>query len=197
VASLNLLILGPQGSGKGTQAQLIAKEYGLPHVSTGEMLRDNIARGTALGARVQPIVDKGELVPDDLMVELIQDRLSRGDTVPGFILDGFPRTLGQAEALESMLDQIGRKIDAVLVLEIDEDKAVERMLKRAQEEGRSDDTPEVIRNRLGNYRESTAPLVEWYRARDKVVPINGEGTIDEVFAQIRKALEHLGSRVAR
>jgi adenylate kinase len=139
---------------------------------------------------VKPILESGELVGDDLMVELIQDRLSRGDTTPGFILDGFPRTMVQAE----MLDGIGRPIDAVLVLELDETYAVDRMLKRAEEEGRSDDTPEAIRTRLANYRENTAPLVEWYRARDKVVPVNGAGTIDDVFAQIRKALDHLGSR---
>jgi adenylate kinase len=141
---------------------------------------------------VQPILDSGGLVPDDLMVELIRDRLSRGDTTPGFILDGFPRTLVQAE----MLEEIGRPIDAVLVLELDEKRAVERMTKRAEEEGRADDTPDAICTRLANYRQNTAPLVEWYRARDKVVPIKGDGTIDEVFAQVRKAIEHLGSRAA-
>ena len=194
MGSLNLLILGPQGAGKGTQAARISGEYGIPHISTGEILRDNMARGTALGDRVRPIVEAGDLVPDELMVELIRDRLSRGDTVPGFVLDGFPRTLAQAEALEAMLKEIGRALDAVLVLEIDEERAVARLLKRAEDEGRSDDTPEVIRNRLDNYRRNTAPLVEWYRARDKVVPVNGEGTIDEVFLQIRKALDHMGNR---
>ena len=187
---MNLLILGPQGSGKGTQAKKISAEYGLPHISTGDILRDNVDRGTELGKRVQPILEAGELVSDDLMVELIEDRLSRGDTTPGFILDGFPRTLAQAE----MLETIGRPIDAVLVLEVDEQEAVARMAKRAQEEGRTDDTPEAIRTRLANYRENTAPLIEWYRARDKVVPVNGLGTIDEVFAQIRKALDHMGAR---
>jgi adenylate kinase len=146
---------------------------------------------------VQPILDRGELVTDDLMIELIQDRLSRGDTTPGFVLDGFPRTMAQAEALDTMLTGLGRSIDAVLVLEVDEEQAVERLLKRAQEEGRTDDTPEVIRNRLANYRENTAPLVEWYRARDKVVPVDGEGSIDDVFAQIRHALEHMNARAAR
>jgi adenylate kinase len=191
--SLNLLILGPQGAGKGTQAKRIAAEYGLPHISTGDILRDNVARGTALGERVRPILEAGELVPDDLVVELIADRLSRGDTTPGFILDGFPRTLAQAE----MLDTVGRPIDAVLVLDVDEDAAVARLQKRAQDEGRSDDTPEAIHTRLANYRENTAPLIEWYRARDKVVPVNGAGTVDEVFGQIRKALDHLNERAAR
>jgi adenylate kinase len=139
---------------------------------------------------VQPILESGQLVSDELMVELIADRLSRGDTTPGFILDGFPRTLVQAEKL----DALGRPTDAVIVLEVDEEEAVQRMLKRAEEEGRTDDTPEAIRTRLGNYRENTAPLIEWYRARDKVVPVNGLGTIDEVFGQIRRALDHLGSR---
>jgi adenylate kinase len=195
--SLNLLILGPQGAGKGTQAKKISAEYGLPHISTGEILRDNMARETDLGKRVRPIVDAGELVPDDLMIELIRDRLSRGDTTPGFVLDGFPRTMAQAEELDAMLGEIHRAIDAVLVLNVDEERAVERLLKRAREEGRADDTPEVIRNRLANYREKTAPLGEWYRARDKVAPVDGEGGVDEVFAQIRRTLEHLGSRAVR
>jgi adenylate kinase len=194
LASLNLLILGPQGAGKGTQAARISGEYGVPHISTGEILRDNMARGTDLGEQVRPIVDAGDLVPDELMVELIRDRLSRGDTVPGFVLDGFPRTMAQAEALDAMLKEIGRNLDAVLVLEIDEEKAVARLLKRAEEEGRADDTPEVIRNRLDNYRRNTAPLVEWYRARDKVVPVNGDGAIDDVFSQLRRALDHMGNR---
>jgi adenylate kinase len=189
--------LGPQGAGKGTQAKKISADYGLPHISTGDILRDNVSRGTALGARVQPILDSGGLVPDDLMIELIQDRLSRGDTTPGFVLDGFPRTMAQAESLDTMLTTLGRSLDAVLVLEVDEEQATARLLKRAQEEGRSDDTPEAIRNRLANYRENTAPLVEWYRARDKAVPVDGEGSIDAVFAQIRSALEHLGARTAR
>lgn len=188
--SLNLLILGPQGAGKGTQAKRIAGEYGLPHISTGDILRDNVERGTALGERVKPILESGALVPDDLVVELIADRLSRGDTTPGFILDGFPRTLAQAEKLEA----IGRPIDAVVVLDVGEDAAVARMLKRAQEEGRSDDTPEAIHTRLANYRENTEPLIEWYRTRGKVMPVNGTGGIDEVFAHIRKALDHLGAR---
>jgi adenylate kinase len=192
--SINLLILGPQGAGKGTQAKKISAEYGLPHVSTGDMLRDHMTRGTELGERVRPIYDAGELVPDDLMIELIRDRLSRGDTVPGFVLDGFPRTLPQAEALAEMFRGIRRDLDAVLVLEVDEDEAVRRLNNRAAEEGRSDDTPEVIRTRLDNYRVNTAPLVEWYRARDKVVPIDGDGPADEVFDQIRRALTHLGSR---
>jgi adenylate kinase len=191
---INLLILGPQGAGKGTQAKRIAAEYGIPHISTGDMLRDNMERGTALGERVRPIVDAGGLVPDDLMIELIQDRLSRGDTVPGFILDGFPRTLAQAEALDEMLTEIGKKIEAVVVLDVDEQQAVERLLKRAREEDRSDDTPNAIQARLENYRRNTEPLIEWYRVRGKVVPIDGEGSIDEVFRQVRHALELVGAR---
>jgi adenylate kinase len=188
------LILGPQGAGKGTQAKKISAEYGVPHISTGDILRDNMARGTSLGERVRPIYDAGELVPDDLMIELIRDRLSRGDTVPGFVLDGFPRTMPQAEALDATLREINRGLDAVLVMEVDEDEAIRRLDNRAAEEGRSDDTPEGIRNRLDNYRRNTAPLVEWYRARGKVIPIDGDGSVAEVFDQIRRALNHLGSR---
>jgi adenylate kinase len=174
---VNLLILGPQGAGKGTQATRIADEYGIAHVSTGDMLRAAVARGTELGKRVQPIMERGDLVPDALMVDLIRERLADPDAARGFVLDGFPRTLGQAEAL-----------DVVLVLEVPDGVATERMLERARIEGRADDTPEAITRRLENYHAQTAPLVEWYRARDKVAPIDGVPEIDEVWHQIRAVL---------
>jgi adenylate kinase len=188
---VNLLILGPQGAGKGTQAKRLADEYELPHVSTGDMLRDAVAAGTELGQVVGPIMQRGELVTDDLMIALIRERLGQPDAARGFVLDGFPRTLAQAEALEPMLREIGKELDAVLVLEVDDDVATGRMLRRAELEGRADDTPEAIATRLATYHRETAPLVEWYRARDKAAPVDGSRDVDEVWEQIRSALERL------
>ena len=188
---IRVLLLGPQGSGKGTQAKRIADAYGVPHIATGEILRSAIAEGTELGRRVQPILDRGDLVPDDLMVDLIRERLREED---GFVLDGFPRTVRQAEALDSMLADIGKPIDIVLLLQVRDDIASERLLHRAAEEGRNDDAPEVIRNRLRLYHEETEPVVERYRAEGTVVPIPGERSVGEVAADIDAALAQLGVR---
>ncbi|HET7045956.1 MAG TPA: adenylate kinase [Gaiellaceae bacterium] len=188
---MNLLILGPQGAGKGTQAKRLAGEYELPHVSTGDMLRDAVAAGSELGQVVGPIMQRGELVTDELMIALIRERLGAPDAAAGFVLDGFPRTLPQAEALEPMLREIGKELDAVLVLEVDDAVATARMLRRAELEGRPDDTPEAIATRLASYHRETAPLVEWYRARDKVAPVDGTRDVDEVWEQIRAVLERL------
>ncbi|HET8607789.1 MAG TPA: adenylate kinase [Gaiellaceae bacterium] len=179
-----MLLFGPQGAGKGTQAARIASEYGIPHVSTGDMFRGAVARQTELGRQVEPIMASGALVPDDLTIALIREALSELD---GFVLDGFPRTLPQAEALEPMLAEIGRELDAVLVLEVPDEVARERMLGRA----RADDTPEAIDTRLAAYHRETAPLVEWYRARDKVAPIDGTPPVDEVWKQIQAALARI------
>ena len=156
---LDLLLLGAPGAGKGTQAKRIATAYGVPQIATGDMLRAAVASGTELGNRVKPILDSGELVPDELIVALIRERLSQGDTGAGFILDGFPRTIPQAEALDAMLDEIGRKLAAVLEFQLDEREAIRRILGRATEEGRSDDTSEVAKRRLEVYRAQTEPLV--------------------------------------
>jgi adenylate kinase len=185
---VNLLIFGPQGAGKGTQAARIAAEYGIPHVSTGDMLRAAIRYGSELGRRVQAIVERGDLVPDDLMIELIRARLTEPDAAAGFVLDGFPRTLAQAEALDALLAEINRELDAVIVLQVSDAIVTERMLERARVEGRADDTPFVIANRLRNYHVQTAPLVEWYRARDKAVPVDGTPPVAEVWEQIQSAL---------
>jgi adenylate kinase len=183
------LLLGPQGAGKGTQAKRIAKEYGIPHVATGDMLRAAIAAGTELGRQVEPIMNAGELVPDDLMIELIRERLSQEDTEPGFILDGFPRTTGQAEALDAMFAEIGRSFSVVFALLIPDEVAFERLRRRAELEGRADDTDEAIRRRLDAYHRETEPLIEYYRARDKLVPIHGDRTENEVFAEIQQIME--------
>jgi adenylate kinase len=193
---VNVLVLGPQGSGKGTQAKLISKTYGIPHIATGDMIREMKELDTPLGHELKAVYDAGELVDDDLMIRLIDGRLDRGDTLPGFVLDGFPRTMAQAEALDELLRTLGRTLDVVLELQIaDRDTVIERMLRRAAEEGRSDDTEEAIRRRLELYDRETAPLVEWYRSTCcNVVGIHGEGTIEEVFAEIRDVLDGVGSR---
>lgn len=185
---MNLLIFGPQGAGKGTQAGRISSEYGIPHIATGDMLRGAIAAGSELGLQVKAIVERGDLVPDGLMIALIRERLTAADAAEGFVLDGFPRTLAQAEALDAMLREIGRELQAMIVLEVPDEVARERMRSRAELEGRADDTPDVIDNRLRTYHEQTAPLVEWYRARDKVAPVDGTAGIEEVWSQIRSAL---------
>jgi adenylate kinase len=193
---MNVLLLGPQGSGKGTQARRIAAEYGLPHVATGDMFREAIATGTALGRDVEPILARGELVPDALTVALIRERLEQDDAAGGFVLDGFPRNLGQAEALDELLSEIGRELDVVFEFQLSDDVAVERMKGRACEEGRMDDTPEVMRRRLAIYRRETEPLVEYYRARHaNVVGLHAQRTIDEVFAEIQQALDHVAARL--
>ena len=186
---LNLLLFGPQGSGKGTQAKRIAAEHGIPHVSTGDMFRAAIAKRTPLGAKVEPILAAGDLVPDDLTVGLIRERLAESDAAPGFVLDGFPRNMAQAEALDALLAELGRPLTAVLELLVPDEVCVERMLKRAAEEGRADDTPEGIARRLEIYHRETAPLSEHYRVDGKLVEVDGAGTIDEVWGEVHKALE--------
>jgi adenylate kinase len=185
---MNLLILGPQGAGKGTQAKRIAADYAIPHISTGDMFREAIAAGTELGRKVEPILASGALVPDETTVELIQERLGNPDALDGFILDGFPRNEAQALALDEMLSRIGRGLDAILFLDLPDDVATERMLKRAEEEKRADDTPEVIAKRLETYHAETEPIVEHYRITGNLVPLHAELTIPEVYAEIQDAL---------
>jgi adenylate kinase len=191
---LNILLLGPQGSGKGTQAKRISADYGIPHVSTGDMLRDAIAAGTELGRRVKPILERGDLVPDDLMVSMIRERLSGEDTGSGFVLDGFPRTIAQAEALDAMLREMGRELTIVFELQLSDEACMNRLLRRAQVEGRSDDTPEAIRNRLERYHRETEPVIEHYRATGNLVGIHADRSIPEVFSEIQEALDHLSVR---
>jgi adenylate kinase len=192
---LDLLLLGPPGAGKGTQAKRLSDERGIPQISTGDMLREAIADETELGKRVKPILDSGELVPDDLMVSLIRERLGRTDTEGGFILDGFPRTIAQAEALDAMLGEIGRRLAAVLEFRLDEAEAADRLLGRAAQEGRSDDTPDVVRNRMRVYREQTEPLVEHYGEQGILVGIDAGAGIDEVQGEIESVLAEIEARV--
>jgi adenylate kinase len=191
---VNVLLLGPQGSGKGTQAKRIQAEYGIPHIATGEILRAAMEEGTELGRKVKPIVDSGQLVPDDLMIDLIRDRLMEPDADRGFILDGFPRTPPQAHALDAMLDEIDRNLSIVFEFQLPDDIATERLRRRAEIEGRADDTPEVIARRLALYHEQTEPLVEHYRAQGNLVGVHADRPIDSVFAEVQDALEQVAAR---
>jgi adenylate kinase len=185
---VNLLVLGPQGAGKGTQAKRISSEYGIPHVSTGDMFRA-LDDSTELGRKVKAIMDAGELVPDDVTIAMIADRLSQPDAQDGFVLDGFPRNLAQAEALDEMLGGIGRGLDGILFFDVPDEVGLERALKRAELEGRSDDTPEVIGKRLDVYHSETEPIVEHYRATGKLVPLHAERSIPEVWNEISESLQ--------
>jgi adenylate kinase len=189
--ALNVLLLGPQGAGKGTQANRIAVEYGIAHIASGEILRSEMTAGTELGRRVKDVYDRGDLVSDDLMIELIKNRLAQADTDNGFILDGFPRTTVQAEALDEMFGEIGRNFNVVFALQIPDEVAFTRLRRRAQIEGRPDDTDDAIRRRLENYHRETAPLIEYYRTRGNLVPIHGDRSENEVFAEIQQALEQV------
>jgi adenylate kinase len=189
--ALDILMLGPQGAGKGTQAKRLSDAYGIPHIATGDMLRSAIAAGTDVGREVKDVVESGRLVPDELMISLIRERLSEPDTEPGFILDGFPRTTVQAEALDVMFNDIGRAFTVVFELQLRDEAAIQRLLRRAQLEGRADDTPDAIRRRLELYHRETEPLVEYYRARGNLVGIPGDRSEGEVFEDLQRVLEQL------
>jgi len=189
--ALNVLLLGPQGAGKGTQAKRISAEYGIPHIASGEILRAEMDAGTELGKRVKDVYDRGDLVSDDLMIELIRNRLEQPDTESGFVLDGFPRTTVQAEALDSMFNDIGRNFSVAFALQIPDEVAFERLRRRAELEGRADDTDEAIQRRLDNYHRETEPLIEYYHTRGNLVPIHGDRSENEVFAEIQRALEQV------
>ena len=193
---MNVLVLGPQGSGKGTQAKKVSRTYGIPHIATGDMLREMRELSTPLGRELKEVLDSGELVNDELMIELIRDRLSRGDTIPGFILDGFPRTMAQAEALDDLLRDVDRTLDVVFEFQVPQrEQLLDRLLKRAQLENRADDTPEAIGRRLELYDRETAPLVEYYRTtRGNVVGIHADRTVDEVFHEIQDSLQSVEAR---
>jgi adenylate kinase len=192
---VNLLVLGPQGAGKGTQAKRISQEYGIPHVSTGDMFRA-LDESTDVGREVAEIMRAGRLVPDHVTISMIEDRLSHPDARDGFVLDGFPRNLTQTEALDTMLRGIDRGLDAILFFNIPDAVGMERALKRAELEGRADDTREAIAKRLEIYHSETEPIVEHYRTTGKLVPLHAERTIEEVWNEIGAALDMLGENAA-
>jgi adenylate kinase len=192
--SLNILIFGPQGSGKGTQAARIAAEYGVPHVATGEMFRTAIAARTPLGLEVEPILASGALVPDELTIGLIRERLSEDDAGRGYVLDGFPRNAAQAEALDDLLEELDRPLDVVLDLQVPGEVCIERLTGRAEEEGRTDDSPEAIAKRLEIFHLETEPLIGYYLPRGIVVGVHGDRALDEVWAEIVEALERVAER---
>ena len=185
---MRVIFLGPPGSGKGTQAELLAARLGVPAISTGEILRSSVREGTSLGRQAQAVMERGDLVSDDLIVSLIRDRTSGPDARGGFILDGFPRTIAQADALESMLAGNGDAVSAVVNFLVPETELVSRMLGRAKAEGRADDRPETIRERLRVYRDKTEPLVAYYRKRDLLADVDGVGTPEEIASRIDSAL---------
>ena len=191
---MNVLIVGPQGAGKGTQAKKIVEEYGIPHLATGDLYRAEAAAGSELGLLVKPLLDAGQLVPDEITIPIVKDEILKSQD--GFVLDGYPRNLAQAEALDAMLSEIERPLDIVLLLELDDDVARERMFKRAEIEGRTDDTPEVIERRLATYHAQTEPIVEHYLPTGKVVKVHAERSIEEVWAEIQAALDQVERRVA-
>jgi adenylate kinase len=186
---MRLIILGPPGAGKGTQATRVAAGHGIPAVSTGDIFRANIKNETELGKQVKHILASGGYVTDEITNAIVRDRLRQDDASQGFLLDGYPRTLAQVDALDAMLAEDGHALDAVLELTVDEDAVVQRLLKRAEIEGRADDTEEVIRERQAIYRRETAPLADVYAGRGLLVQVDGMGEVDEVTRRIDDALE--------
>ena len=187
---MNVVIFGAPGSGKGTQSEKLIERYGLHHISTGEVLRDHIARKTPIGQIAKTYINQGQLIPDSLMIKILEEIIDNEPKAKeGVILDGFPRTIPQAEALDRFLEKRGQKIHHVIGLEVPEDELVERMIKRGQQTGRADDNLETIQSRLKVYHESTTPLRDFYISKGKYRPIQGSGSIDEIFAGIASAID--------
>ena len=185
---MRLIFLGPPGAGKGTQAKRLSEEFQIPHISTGEILRNEVAKGSELGVKAKSYLDEGELVPDSLILDIIRERLSQSDTSTGWILDGFPRNVGQAGFLDTLLKEINHDTIWVVNLDVPDEILVERLIGRSKKEHRLDDTPEIFRHRLDVYREQTAPLIDFYAKRQQLVHIEGDHTMSEVTAEIEKAI---------
>jgi len=188
MSATRIVLLGPPGAGKGTQATAIVEALGIPHVSTGDMLRAAVKAGTPVGLKAKAIMDSGELVSDEIVIGIAEERLSEDDAKRGFLLDGFPRTLAQADALERLLTKLDCKLDVCLALSVDTEAVVQRLLKRAEIEGRADDNEETIRERMRVYDAETAPLVEFYEGRGVLKVVSGMGSVEDVQERIREAL---------
>lgn len=185
---MRLVLLGAPGSGKGTQAVRLKDYLQVPHISTGDLLRAEVAAGSALGLQAKEVMARGDLVSDEILLGMLEDRLSRPDVAGGFILDGYPRNLAQADALTQLLVRIGQPMDHAVQLDVDTENLVERLAGRAKAEGRADDNPESVRNRLNVYNDLTAPVIDFYRQRGALKVVDGEGTMDEVFTRIVEAI---------
>ncbi len=187
---MRIVLMGPPGAGKGTQAVVVAKKLGIPHISTGEIFRSHMARGTPLGIAAGMYMDRGNYVPDRITNVMVRDRLAEPDTAPGFLLDGYPRTVDQVAVLDEMLADVGLGIDRVVELTADQDELVSRLLNRAAEQGRADDTEQVIRRRMEVYSEQTEPLTTLYADKGLLVRVDGMGGIDEVRDRVLAALRN-------
>jgi adenylate kinase len=188
---MRLLFMGPPGAGKGTQAQVVADRFGIPAISTGDIFRANVANNTELGIEAKRYMDAGEYVPDEVTNLMVRNRIDEADAAPGFLLDGYPRTLAQVTELDGMIEFTGHRLDAVVVLTVDSEELVQRLLQRAQTDGRADDTEDVIRRRQEVYLEQTEPLIGVYRERGLLVEVDGMGEVDEVTARIFAALDEI------
>ncbi len=189
---VNFLIFGPPGSGKGTQSVMLAQKFNLTHLSTGDMLRAEIAAGTELGKKMSTIMSRGELVPDEVVIEMIAVKIDNTKNSAGFLFDGFPRTVAQTVSLEKMLNERGMKIDSMLVLDVDHDELVKRLIARAELSGRPDDKdPAVIENRISVYQDKTEPIIDYCRNNGIYQPVNGMGTIDDIFGRLTGYMQKL------
>jgi adenylate kinase len=186
---MRVIMMGPPGAGKGTQATFVAEHFGIPAISTGDIFRAKVAEGTPLGLEAKRYMDKGEYVPDEITNKMVRNRIDEPDAEPGFLLDGYPRTLAQVEELDGMVEFTGHRLDAAVVLTVDSEEIVQRLLQRAEVEGRADDTEEVIRRRQEIYREQTEPLIDVYRDRGLLVEVDGMGEVDQVTKRIFEALD--------
>jgi adenylate kinase len=186
---MRLILMGPPGAGKGTQAKVVAEHFGVPAISTGDIFRFNVSEGTELGVKAKQYMDSGEYVPDEITNLMVRNRIDEADAEPGFLLDGYPRTLSQVEELDGMIKHTGHELDAVVVLTVDEEELVQRLLQRAETDGRSDDTEDVIRRRQEVYAEQTEPLIEVYRDRHILIEVDGMGEVDDVTKRVFDALD--------